>query len=37
VQVLVKRAELVLQAQREYFNTISFQNVDNLHWAAASG
>jgi tetratricopeptide (TPR) repeat protein len=36
-QVLVKRAELVLQAQREYFNTISFQNLDNLHWAAASG
>jgi tetratricopeptide (TPR) repeat protein len=35
--VLVKRAELVLQAQREYFNTISFQNLDNLHWAAASG
>jgi tetratricopeptide (TPR) repeat protein len=36
-QVLIKRAELVLQAQREYFNTISFQNLDNLHWAAASG
>jgi tetratricopeptide (TPR) repeat protein len=35
--VLVKRAELVLAAQREYFNTISFQNLDNLHWAAASG
>lgn len=35
--VLIKRAELVLQAQREYFNTISFQNLDNLHWAAASG
>lgn len=36
-QVLVKRAELLLQAQREYFNTISFTNLDNLHWAAASG
>ncbi|HKU38931.1 MAG TPA: tetratricopeptide repeat protein [Polyangiales bacterium] len=36
-QVLIKRAELVLQAQREYFNTISYQNLDNLHWAAASG
>jgi tetratricopeptide (TPR) repeat protein len=35
--VLVKRAELLLEAQREYFNTISFQNLDNLHWAAASG
>jgi tetratricopeptide (TPR) repeat protein len=35
--VLLKRAELLLEAQREYFNTISFQNVDNLHWAAASG
>jgi tetratricopeptide (TPR) repeat protein len=35
--VLIRRAELLLQAQREYFNTISFQNLDNLHWAAASG
>ncbi len=35
--VLIQRAELVLQAQREYFNTISFQELDNLHWAAASG
>jgi tetratricopeptide (TPR) repeat protein len=36
-QVLLQRAQLLLQAQREYFNTISFQNLDNLHWAAASG
>jgi tetratricopeptide (TPR) repeat protein len=36
-QVLIQRAQLLLQAQREYFNTISFQNLDNLHWAAASG
>ncbi len=36
-QVLIGRAQLLLQAQREYFNTISFQNLDNLHWAAASG
>ena len=36
-QVLIRRAQLLLQAQREYFNTISFQNLDNLHWAAASG
>jgi tetratricopeptide (TPR) repeat protein len=36
-QVLIHRAQLLLQAQREYFNTISFQNLDNLHWAAASG
>jgi len=36
-QVLIQRAEWLLQAQREYFNTISFQNLDNLHWAAASG
>ena len=35
--VLIRRAELLLSAQREYFNTISFQNLDNLHWAAASG
>jgi tetratricopeptide (TPR) repeat protein len=36
-QVLIHRAQLLLQAQREYFNTCSFQNLDNLHWAAASG
>jgi hypothetical protein len=36
-QVLIHRAQLLLQAQREYFNTINFQNLDNLHWAAASG
>ena len=36
-EVLIRRAQLLLQAQREYFNTISFQNLDNLHWAAASG
>lgn len=36
-QILIRRAQLLLQAQREYFNTISFQNLDNLHWAAASG
>jgi tetratricopeptide (TPR) repeat protein len=36
-QVLIRRAQLLLQAQREYFNTISFQNLDNLHWAASSG
>jgi hypothetical protein len=36
-EVLIHRAQLLLQAQREYFNTISFQNLDNLHWAAASG
>jgi len=36
-QVLIRRAQLLLQAQREYFNTIQFQNLDNLHWAAAAG
>jgi tetratricopeptide (TPR) repeat protein len=36
-QVLLRRAELVLEAQREYLNTIAFQNLDNHHWAAASG
>jgi len=36
-QVLVQRAQLLLKAQREYFNTISFRNLDDLHWAAASG
>ena len=36
-QVLVKRAELLLEAQREYFNTISLNNLDNYYWAAASG
>jgi hypothetical protein len=32
--VLVRRAELLLEAQREYFNTIRYTNA---HWAAASG
>jgi tetratricopeptide (TPR) repeat protein len=36
-QVLVRRAELLLEAQREYFNTISLNNLDNYYWAAASG
>ncbi|MGD8858715.1 MAG: tetratricopeptide repeat protein [Myxococcales bacterium] len=36
-QVLIRRAELLLEAQREYFNTISLNNLDNYHWAAASG
>jgi len=36
-KVLIRRAELLLAAQREYFNTISFTNLDNVHWAAASG
>ncbi len=36
-KVLVRRAELLLEAQREYFNTISLNNLDNYHWAAASG
>jgi tetratricopeptide (TPR) repeat protein len=36
-EVLVKRAELLLEAQREYFNTISLNNLDNYYWAAASG
>ena len=35
--VLLRRAELLLEAQREYFNTISLNNVDNYHWSAASG
>jgi tetratricopeptide (TPR) repeat protein len=33
-QVLLRRAELVLEAQREYFKSIQFQNA---HWAAAAG
>ena len=33
-QVLIGRAELLLEAQREYFNTIHLQNAE---WAAASG
>ncbi len=32
--VLVKRAQLLLDAQREYFNAVRFTNA---HWAAASG
>jgi hypothetical protein len=32
--VLVKRAEMLLEAQREYFNTIRHTNA---HWAAAAG
>jgi tetratricopeptide (TPR) repeat protein len=36
-QVLLKRAELLLEAQREYFNTISLNNLDNYYWAAAAG
>jgi hypothetical protein len=36
-QVLIERAQLVLEAQREYFNTISLKNLDNYYWAAASG
>jgi hypothetical protein len=36
-EVLVKRAQLLLEAQREYFNTISLNDLDNYHWAAASG
>jgi tetratricopeptide (TPR) repeat protein len=36
-KVLIRRAELLLEAQREYFNTISLNNVDNYHWAAAAG
>ena len=36
-KVLVRRAELLLEAQREYFNTISLNNLDNYYWAAASG
>jgi len=36
-KVLVGRAELLLEAQREYFNTISLKNVDNYHWSAAAG
>src|SRR4029077_8590702 len=36
-QVLIHRAELLLEAQREYFNTISFKNLDNYYWAAAAG
>lgn len=34
---LLGRAQLLVEAQREYFNTIQFQNLDNLYWAAASG
>ncbi len=33
-QVLIRRAELLLDAQREYFNTI---HLKNPRWAAASG
>jgi tetratricopeptide (TPR) repeat protein len=36
-RVLLRRAELVLEAQREYLNTIGFKNLDNYHWAAAAG
>ena len=36
-QVLLQRAQLLLEAQREYFNTISLNDLDNYHWAAASG
>jgi tetratricopeptide (TPR) repeat protein len=33
-EVLLRRAQLLLEAQREYFNTIHFSNV---RWTAASG
>jgi hypothetical protein len=36
-QVLLKRAELLLEAQKAYFDTISLKNLDNYYWAAASG
>jgi hypothetical protein len=36
-EVLLKRAQLLLEAQREYFNTISLNELDNYHWAAAAG
>jgi tetratricopeptide (TPR) repeat protein len=36
-EVLLRRAQLLLEAQREYFNTISLKDLDNYHWAAASG
>ena len=34
---LLKRAEFVVEAQRQYSNTISFVHVDNYHWMTASG
>ncbi|MDH5676143.1 MAG: hypothetical protein OEZ06_28750 [Myxococcales bacterium] len=36
-KVLIRRAELLLEAQREYFKTVQLNNLDNYHWAAASG
>lgn len=36
-KVLLRRAELVLEAQRQYSNTISFVHLDNYHWMTASG
>lgn len=36
-KVLGARAQLLLEAQREYFNTISLTNLDNFYWQAASG
>lgn len=35
-KVLVQRAEMLLEAQREYFNTMRFTNLDNFHWSSAS-
>jgi tetratricopeptide (TPR) repeat protein len=36
-KVLGARAQLLLEAQREYFNTISLTHLDNFYWQAASG
>jgi tetratricopeptide (TPR) repeat protein len=36
-KVLGARAQLLLEAQREYFNTISLVHLDNFYWQAASG
>lgn len=36
-QTLLRRAELIVRAQQEYLAAMGFQNVDNYHWAAASG
>lgn len=35
-KVLNQRAQLLLEAQREYFNTMRFTNLDNFHWSSAS-
>ncbi|MDD9944565.1 MAG: hypothetical protein OXU20_26205 [Myxococcales bacterium] len=35
-KILIRRAELLLEAQREYFNTMRLTHLDNFHWSSAA-